>query len=359
MLDLIRFKNFKSLRDVQTRLEPLTVLAGPNACGKTSVLEALNLLGQSKVERGVFIGRFAPEVILTHGSASEIELYVTKKAPKGRGGYVVCKIGPAAESRKSDSRWSIERTPSAAAEFRKIMPSAFLAELRASDLAEPSAREEASDGLPGSGRGLASTLATLKLIAPAQFEDLLASLRAIVPTVKDLRFEEVQLSEEQEIYDERFDSYRKRIRNRPGFQFRFEMANGAVVPAHSASEGTLLTLGLLALLASPKHPELVLLDNIDAGLHPRAAGAFVDQLRKIMSAKLGLQVVATTHSPYLLDHLEPHEIRLMCLDDAGHAVIGSLTEHPEFERWKDEMMPGEFWSTVGEGWLRQPQAQDT
>jgi len=33
-------------------------------------------------------------------------------------------------------------------------------------------------------------------------------------------------------------------------------------------------------------------------------------------------------------------------------TIKSLRDHPDFERWKDEMMPGEFWSMVGEDWIR-------
>jgi predicted ATPase len=238
------------------------------------------------------------------------------------------------------------------------MPVAFLSELRASDLAEPSAREDASEGLPSNGRGLPSLLADLKVTAPEKLDRLVASLRGIVPGVRGLRFEGVPISEEYEVhFDEHSAAYTKRARNRPGFQFRFEMANGGVVPAHSASEGTLLTLGLLALLASPKHPKLLLLDNIDAGLHPRAGGELIGQLRKIMSNEPDLQIVVTTHSPYVLDHFQPQEIRLMTSDDAGHAIIGSLTDHPQFERWKEEMLPGEFWSTVGEDWLKKREAQ--
>jgi len=30
--------------------------------------------------------------------------------------------------------------------------------------------------------------------------------------------------------------------------------------------------------------------------------------------------------------------------------IKSITEHPKFLQWKDEMLSGEFWSMVGEDW---------
>lgn len=64
-----------------------------------------------------------------------------------------------------------------------------------------------------------------------------------------------------------------------------------------------------------------------------------------------LQIVATTHSPYLLDYVEADEVLLTSLGDDGYAAVKPLTEHPDYERWKDVMAPGEFWSTVGERWI--------
>lgn len=360
MLDLIRIKNFKALRNLETRLAPLTVLAGPNACGKTSVLHALYLLSRLRRDEleTVFSGRYAPEVVLTQGSGSDLLLQVYRIRPEERRPRLRmgCYVAPAAESARPHSRWAMELQPSMVPFFQKHMPSAFLAELRVSEMAEPSPREEADEELPSTGRGLPSLLATLKLTTPRQYEHLLASLRAVVPAVNDLRFEAVQIGEEHDWFDP-IAPRRKAPRKRPGFQFRFEMTNGAIVPAHSASEGTLLTLGLLTVLSTPNRPKLILLDNIDAGLHPRAGGELIGQLRKIMSNEPDLQIVVTTHSPYVLDHFQPQEIRLMTSDDAGHAIIGSLTDHPQFERWKEEMLPGEFWSTVGEDWLKKRETQ--
>lgn len=46
MLRRIRILGFKSLADVQVELEPLTVLVGPNASGKSNFLDALHLLSR-------------------------------------------------------------------------------------------------------------------------------------------------------------------------------------------------------------------------------------------------------------------------------------------------------------------------
>ncbi len=122
--------------------------------------------------------------------------------------------------------------------------------------------------------------------------------------------------------------------------------------AELASEGTLLTLGLLTILEAETCPQLVLIDELERGLHPRALGTLVSQIREVMTHNPNLQVVGTTHSPYLADHFQPDEIILTTLDDDGYAVVGKLNEHPDFEKWKDEMKPGEFWSSVGEDWLK-------
>ena len=46
-LEKIHIKNFLSLRDVELPLKPLTVLVGPNASGKSNILNALKLLSRN------------------------------------------------------------------------------------------------------------------------------------------------------------------------------------------------------------------------------------------------------------------------------------------------------------------------
>ena len=47
MLERIRLENFKASRDVEIRLAPLTILAGLNSTGKSTLLQAIGLLKQS------------------------------------------------------------------------------------------------------------------------------------------------------------------------------------------------------------------------------------------------------------------------------------------------------------------------
>ena len=57
MLKRVHVKGYKSLADVQVELEPLTVLFGPNAAGKSNFLDALQLLsglGTSRTLKDAF-----------------------------------------------------------------------------------------------------------------------------------------------------------------------------------------------------------------------------------------------------------------------------------------------------------------
>ncbi len=124
------------------------------------------------------------------------------------------------------------------------------------------------------------------------------------------------------------------------------------IPAHSLSEGTLLVIGLLTVMMSPSGPRLLLLDNLERGLHPKAMGEFIGQIRKMLDMYEDLQIVATTHSPYLLDHFKPEEIRLTMVHPESGVSCAPMTEHPDFDKWKDQMAPGEFWSLIGEDWIK-------
>lgn len=49
LIDKIRIKNFRSLRNIEVDLRPVTLLVGANNAGKTTFLRALNtVLGASK-----------------------------------------------------------------------------------------------------------------------------------------------------------------------------------------------------------------------------------------------------------------------------------------------------------------------
>ena len=167
---------------------------------------------------------------------------------------------------------------------------------------------------------------------PDSWQQLQADLRRIIPTIRRLRHTKTANV------------------NQPA-SLLFDAIGADSLSAQQVSEGTLLVLGLLAGLYAPGRPSLMLLDDLDRGLHSKAQKDLISLLRGLLEASPGLQILASTHSPYMLDCMETKEVRMTVLRDDGATVCGPLSNHPQFEKWKDEMAPGEMWSLFGEKWL--------
>ncbi|HEU4730231.1 MAG TPA: AAA family ATPase [Kofleriaceae bacterium] len=110
----------------------------------------------------------------------------------------------------------------------------------------------------------------------------------------------------------------------------------------------MLALGLLTKLREPERPQLILLDDIDRGLHLGAQASLVKALRDLLNVDPQLQIVCTTHSPYLLDLFAPAEVRVLALDSERRTHARALTEHPDFGNWKFGTQTGELWAALGE-----------
>jgi len=136
-----------------------------------------------------------------------------------------------------------------------------------------------------------------------------------------------------------------------GDELLFDTVDGKGIPGAAQSDGTLLVLAVLTTLTLPVRPRLMLLDDIDAGLHPAAQRELMRVLRKLVEEEPGLQLIMTTHSPYVVDEMSPDEV-WVCGRDAAeqHVVVKKLSEHPRAEEALRVLTTGEFWSTEGESW---------
>ncbi len=72
------------------------------------------------------------------------------------------------------------------------------------------------------------------------------------------------------------------------------------VDARGMSDGTLRYLAIVTALLTRKEDGLLIIEEIDNGLHPARAGILVDML-KTLGKKRQIDIVVTTHNPALLD----------------------------------------------------------
>jgi predicted ATPase len=86
------------------------------------------------------------------------------------------------------------------------------------------------------------------------------------------------------------------------------------VPGWLLSTGTLRILALLACLRHPEPPPVLVVEEIENGLDPRTLNLLVEEIRAAVTAGT-TQVIATTHSPYLLDLLDLSHIVVVERED--------------------------------------------
>lgn len=353
------YRNYQSLRALDLEFERLTVFVGRNGSGKTGILHGLerlcHLVNTPEPARSTLAEGMLPS--LSGGCGGEMELgcatghgAVRVRIHRERAGATLA-LEESSEDLADWRQFCAEK-----ANGRASVPSAVLLRLDAELLAQPHYSNLPVPLLSPRGEGLASMLASMALNQPNAFHELQQRLREVLPTVTGLRFVRVPLRHREEISPDGAANGRRRKApvDVMGVALVFDTVGATSVPAAQVSEGALLVTGLLAALHGPKRPGLLLIDGIERGLHPTAQQTLVPLLRRLLDGWSNLQIVATTHSPYVLDHLKPEEVRLACLREDGATTCARLTQHPRYDRWKQELTPGEFWTMIGEEWIDRP-----
>ncbi len=367
MINAIELQNFKNFRTQRIELEPLTVFVGANDSGKTSVLNALDLAVKAAAPTGflppaeqlrkVFSGSRHCDWIYTRGGSGDLSISCTTPG----GVFTVAATPPAdfppaqiENFGKCDWKFSLWYPEGESHEevYRHARSMVFL-QLDASRLAAPSYSDRNPPCIEHTGESLASALAYMALNDPDGFDKLVDEMRGLIPHLKRIRFTKSTINRvESELVRFGEDTVeRKSQRSYQGDAMLFDFDHATNIAADNASEGTLMLLGLLTVLLGPTKPDILLLDDIEHGLHPLAQRDLLKVLGRIMESRPQLQIVASSHSPYLLDWLQPEQVRLVCIGKDGDSICGRLLEHPKFPNWKDEMAPGELWSLFGEKWL--------
>lgn len=381
MIDRVQFENFKSLVDVSIDLARLTALVGPNGCGKSSVLQGIHLLSQTAnpLRDGhpvahlarTWSGPRAPRRFASASSLPKLRMHNARGDLLGLSFYVPDGGGPLSlevdlrhaagggtDSFEGPLDGEVYGIPAGA---KKTVQGAWDAgfgsvvflHLDAREMVRTSVPEDEEPRMGYDGAGLASTLAWMKgadedalAALTSDLASIIAGVRRIVTSREWTTFQQTErLTIDGQVV-------RRPIEERVlGDRFAIQYDDGNVVPADLLSEGTVLTLGLLAKLREPRRPKLFLLDDIDRGLHPSAQAQLVDTLRRFLTLDPELQIVCTTHSPYLLDKLAPEEIRILSLDPERRTRVMPLTRHPDYEKWRYGIQTGEMWTTLGESWV--------
>lgn len=105
---------------------------------------------------------------------------------------------------------------------------------------------------------------------------------------------------------------------------------GAEVPSWLASDGTLRLLALTILPYLRDFDGVILVEEPENGIHPRAIETVLQSLASIYDG----QVLLATHSPVALNMLEPKDVLCFAKDASGATDIVAGDQHPALRDWK-------------------------
>lgn len=109
-----------------------------------------------------------------------------------------------------------------------------------------------------------------------------------------------------------------------------EYDNGAIVPSWLVSDGTLRLLALTIPAYLEEMKGVFLIEEPENGIHPKAMETVIQSLTSIYHG----QVLIATHSPVVINQLEPRQILCFAKDERGSTDIVSGDLHPRLKEWK-------------------------
>ncbi len=390
MITRMSVENFRALRHVDVDLCPFTVLIGPNDSGKSSFLEAAYAIADStrnQLQECFWSPWHSHELVYGQDQDTQVGLSVKLAVSSQRASgttagplasYAVkLAFNPQSSSLRDErievpgvldgmtqlrstlgsnqttvSAWRQGQGGSsqelAAQYVGKCLPAPTLTRWDAEELAQPS-RLPANRGYPfdPSGYGLATCIAEMKLGSGGHFEALRKDFCDRFPAYRDIIIHRAHVRGVQ-----RNKRFQKEIGSEgEGYALVLVRADGVQIPAALASGGSLVTLAFLSLIHLHEPRKLLLIEEPENGLHPARLKEVVQILRSMVSSRSDCQVILTTHSPLLLDHVDPEEVRVFQRNDQGDVEVHDLSKVPDIRERLKFLMLGELVYNEGENEL--------
>ena len=381
-------RNFRSIRELDLELGPLTVLVGPNASGKSNVLDVLRFIKEAVgkdldmavtsrggievlanakpgggfpevgfvVRRGGFSMRYGFEL----GSREGVYLVnrefgvVTREGLNSKPVEFEIQNGKVVEPadfdeeglddsqlaipywnqilfgwhrnfRRSPERRSLGRDVARALrfvrgmQFYRLYPDAMRMPQPLMD----------SQSLVEDGQNLASVLREMGKRDTHFYREIKATLNLVVPNLSDL------LVEQSGAY----------LIVKMQHDFAENGAPSTWFDLSQESDGTVRLLGLLTAFYQDTPNSLVGVEEPELTVHPGALAVLAEVMEE---ASHRTQVLATTHSPDLIDRLPIESLRAVQMRD-GSTIVGPVSEHQTQSVVEGLFTAGELHSMEGLG----------
>ena len=325
MIKRIKFWNFKTLREADLPLSNFTLLVGPNGSGKSTAMTALTMAsGRSGMSHSVFASLDVYKQDNTRPISIEIHWGGTYD-----GTVTTTTWGSNNSPRVSDTRQNKSVSTEIVGDINSKLANTKIYALNPSVLANQGGLSPSAD-LSHDGSNLVVVLDRLRDDDPERFERLNKELGRMVPEYERIVFHTP-------------------ANNVRSFSLRTRYG-GHVIQARELSQGTLLALTFLTLAYLPRPPAIMCLEEPDRGIHPRLLRDIRDALYRLAypdkfdESREPVQVLATTHSPFLLDLYRDHPEEVVIARKDDHAVtFQCLSDRNDLDEILEDSHLGEIW----------------
>lgn len=357
-LSRVLIKGFRSIRDADLELGPLTVLIGANGAGKSNLVSFFNMLGfllsgnlQTYTWR-----RGGAASILHYGPAitPEISALLRFEGDTEGGSEYEFSLGFSPPERlvvgseslrfwkSGEGRALKAELPLSPGSFESALPEiarradrdamarvAALLQQRlrnvevyhfhnTSDTAFIRTTQDVHRDrfLLSTGGNLAAFLHAMKRNHPAHYYNILDTVRFVAPFLKELILVPNPSSPNSILL--------RWTDGNPDYEFG----------PHQLSDGTLRALALVTALLQPEEtmPSVIFIDEPELGLHPRALQIIAELVRAASSKR---QVIVTTQSPRFLAEFQPEDVVVV-----ERAEYGDARSETVFHRLSSEELGG-------------------
>ena len=347
-LKSISIKNFKAIRDSKTlKITPLTAFIGNNGSGKSSIVEALQMLKSFALD-GIdsalapwygfdYIWNKAVKHEVDKKSESDIltnsmsfvlnfkgeqklrlELEISKNGEK----IVFNKFTINKEEQGNINKDRLPET-----ELNDIVKNWQFLTLNPFSMFNPSIQKRSLGEiqLKPNGGNIAEYLQSIRDLDKDAFDGIIEAMKYVLPYADDLK-PQITSELEQKIY---LSMSEKNIEEE--------------MPSWLLSTGTLRILAILAVLRHPQPSSLVIIEEIENGLDPRTIHLVIEEMRSFVESGKG-QIIVTTHSPFLLDLLTISQIIVVDRDKNGKPVFIRPEKDKDLSDWIDGFSPGKLYT---------------
>jgi predicted ATPase len=328
MIEAAQFRNFKALRNTTLPLSRFTLIVGPNGSGKSTALQALRATG------GVHRRQ--------HGSSEftvDFHKLVTAGLEQNDSTTVEVDLqfGEPFEGFTAQAIWRangnkdlvVQPDNKSIRALLDMLSAIRIYSFDAGAISNGTLLEPRID-LDWNGANLAVVLDQLHNRESERFEQLNEEMARWLPEFDRILFDTPGSGRRGLL-----------LRTREGhFQ----------IPATELSQGTLLALAILTLTYIPNPPSIVCLEEPDRGIHPRLLCDVRDAMYRLSypenygEKRDPVQVIATTHSPYLLDLFKDHPEEVVIANKVDQDVrFERLSDRADIDEILGDTQLGDAW----------------